>query len=226
MQTTSPQPTRRPTISTPLLVEVIAPLAAFYGLRALGADPLVALAAGAAITAANAVRRIVAERRIGGVQVFVLATMVISLLMALVSGNARILLVRNGWGTAALGIWILLSLFARRPFLYEAGRIALPPERVQTWERNWEVSEAFRLLLRSCSKFWGVAFLVDAALRVVMAATFPVDLVPLLDDVLLVVNIGAILLFQRFYGRRFLRRRGLRLEGVDLIDLRTGEQLR
>lgn len=226
MQTMSPQQGRKPTISTPLMIEVIAPLAAFYGLRALGANALVALAAGAVITAAGAVRRIITERRVGGVQVFVLSTMVVSLLIALVSGNARILLIRNGWGTAALGIWILLTLFARRPFLYEAGRIAMPPDRVQTWERNWEISEAFQLLLRSCSKFWGVAFLVDAALRVLMAATFPVDLVPLLDDVLLVVNIGAILLFQRLYGRRFLRQRGLRLQGVDLIDIRTGEQLR
>jgi hypothetical protein len=61
-----------------------------------------------------------------------------------------------------------------------------------------------------------VAFLADAALRVLMAATLPIDLVPLLDDALLVVTLAALVGHQRHYGRAYLRRHGLRMHGVHL----------
>ncbi len=53
----------------------------------------------------------------------------------------------------------------------------------------------------------------------VMAVTFPIDLVPLLDDVLLVVTLAAVVGFQRFYGRSALRRNGLRMRGVHVERL-------
>lgn len=56
-----------------------------------------------------------------------------------------------------------------------------------------------------------------AALRVGMALTLPIDLVPALHDVLITVTIAAILLIQRFYGRSFLRRHDLRPYGVKII---------
>jgi hypothetical protein len=52
---------------------------------------------------------------------------------------------------------------------------------------------------------WGVAFLLDAAARVVMASTLPVDLVPLLSTALLVVLLVVIVQASKAYGRRHLR---------------------
>jgi hypothetical protein len=66
---------------------------------------------------------------------------------------------------------------------------------------------------------WGGACLLDAGLRVLMAFTLPIDLVPALDNVLLVVTLGAILLFQRTYGRRYLRRHNLQLRGVQVSPI-------
>jgi hypothetical protein len=200
-----------------LLLHVVVPLALFYGLRWAGAHQFHALLAGAAIPAATAVRNLVARRRPGGVQLFLLGAMALTVAASFVTGSARVLLVRNAWGMAALGVWMLLTLLARRPFLYEATRVVLDEAGQRTWEGNWERHPAFRRLLWTISAVWGVACLVDAALRVAMAMTLPVDWVPALDDVLLAVTLVVLLLFQRVYGRAYLRRHGLRRDGVRLL---------
>ena len=150
-------------------------------------------------------------------QLFVLATMALTVLFAFVSGDARLLLVRNSWGTAALGAWALITLIGKRPFLLSTGAIAFPEDKAATWERNWTRYPAFRTLVRRCTASWGALFLLDAALRVGMALTLPIDLVPALDDALVAVTVAAILIVQRLYGRSFLRRHGLRLRGAEIV---------
>jgi len=92
-------------------------------------------------------------------------------------------------------------------------------DKQQQWETNWRDHPPFRHVLRVATAVWGAALLADAALRVVMAATLPVDAVPLLDDVLLIVTLAALLVFQRLFGRAYLRGHGLRLRGVELVRL-------
>ncbi|WP_314173356.1 VC0807 family protein [Streptomyces winkii] len=209
-----------------LLIGVIAPLALFYGLRWLGVNQFLALLAGAAIPVAEALHGLVVRRRIGGVPLFMLGTMGMSVAMSSVTGSARMLLIRNGWGMAALGVWMLCTLFFRRPFLYEAARVILDEDKQRVWEANWDRHPPFRRLLWTCSAFWGAACLIDASVRVGMAMTLPVDLVPVLDDVLLAVTLVVILLFQRFYGRSYLGRHGLRRQGVRISPLAGGEAAR
>ncbi|NLU71789.1 hypothetical protein HCC61_03665 [Streptomyces sp. HNM0575] len=198
---------------------MIAPLALFYGLRWAGANQFLALLAGAAIPAAEAVRGLLTRGRAGGLQLFMLGAMALTVAVSFVSGSPRVLLIRSAWGMAALGVWMLVTLVSRRPFLYEAARVVLDEPKQRTWEGNWERYPAFRRLLWMCSAFWGAACLVDASLRIVMAMTLPVDLVPVLDDVLLVVTFAVLLLFQRVYGRACLRRHGLRRDGVRLFPV-------
>ncbi|MYT27672.1 hypothetical protein GTY73_02230 [Streptomyces sp. SID8354] len=202
-----------------MLVHVVVPLALFYGLRWLGANQFLALLAGALIPVAGAVRGLVAERRIGGLQLFMLGTMGLTVAMSFVTGSPRLLLIRNGWGMAAIGVWMLCTLPFRRPFLYEATRIVVDEDRQRTLAANWERHPAFRRMLWICSAFWGAACLVDSAARVVMAMSLPVDLVPVLDDVVLGVTVLAILAFQRFFGRAYLRRNGLRSRGLEVTPL-------
>ncbi|MFI7034315.1 VC0807 family protein [Microbispora rosea] len=211
-------------LSRVLLVHLIVPLALFYGLRWLGVNQILALLVGAAIPATGAVRRIVTERRAGGLDVFTLGTMGLTVAMSFVTGSPRLLLIRNGWGMAAIGVWMLCTLLFRRPFLYEATRIVVDEDKRHTLEVNWERYPAFRRLLWICSAFWGLACLADTAVRVVMAMTLPIDLVPVLDDVLLAVTVLVILSFQRFFGRAFLRRNGLRSRGLLITPIPATEQ--
>lgn len=211
-------------VSRVLLIDVIAPLVVFYGLREMGVSQFLALLAGALIPLAGLVHGLVTEGRVSGVRLFVLGTMTLTVAMSLITGSPRVLLIRNAWGMAALGVWMLLTLFARRPFLYEAARVVFTEDRQRVWARNWDRYPPLRRLLWTLSACWGVACLADACLRVVMATTLPIDLVPILDDVLLVVTLATILLVQRAYGRPYLRRNGLRLRGADIVPIGTGDR--
>jgi hypothetical protein len=133
---------------------------------------------------------------------------------AFVTGSPRVMLIRDGWGMAALGVWILITLLTRRPFLYEAPRVVLVEEdKREVWQANRDRYPPFRRLLWVCSAFRGAACLADTALRVILAMTMPIDLVLVLDDVLLAATVAVILLFQRLYGRSFPRRGGWRRDG-------------
>ncbi|MGW0891359.1 VC0807 family protein [Saccharopolyspora sp. NPDC002578] len=200
-----------------MLYEFIGPLIVFYGARALGVDQLVALLLGSALSLAGAVQQIRVERRLSGVTIFVLATMLLTVGMSFVAGSPRVLLVRDAWGTAALGLWLLITLFFRRPFLYEGTRLVSDREQREAWAASWASSAPLRRLLRAGTAICGCAFLVDAALRVLMAIYLPIDVVPLLDDVLLVVTLLALVVALRKGGRAYLRGRGLRLDGPELV---------
>jgi len=205
----------------PVLVEVLAPLALFYGLRAAGVDQVLALLAGAAIPVVSGVRDLAARRPISGVRWFVLGVMATTVASSLISGSPRALLLRSAVMMAALGVFLLLSLRAPRPFLHAAAMTVLDEDKQRIWSRNWDTHPPFRRLLRLCSGLWAAACLVDAALRVVVTVTLAVDVVPAVDLVLLVVTLVVLVVVQRVVGRAFLRKHGLRLDGVELVPVRV-----
>jgi len=202
-----------------VLVDVLAPLALFYGLRAAGVDQLLALLAGAVIPVVTGLRAVAAGQRVGGVRWFVLGAMAVTVAGSFISGSPRALLLRGVVLMAALGVFLLVTVWARRPFLYEATRTVLDRDKQHTWCRNWDDHPPFRRLLRLCSALWAAACLLDAALRVVIVLALPVDAVPAAELVLLLVTLGALVLVQRFFGRAFLRRHGLRLDGVQITPV-------
>lgn len=200
--------------------DVLGPVAVFYLARIAGVDQTTALLLAAAVPVVRAARSFAAEGRVSGLTLFMLGAVALSAAMSLVTGDPRLLLVRAAWGTAALGLLLLATLFARRPLLCSAANQLFDADRSREWAENWDRYPAFRRVLWSCTAFWGVLFLLDAAGRVVMALTLPIDVVPLLDDVLLVVVVIALLAFQRVVGRRMLRNAGLRLQGTTITPLR------
>ncbi|MBF8185793.1 hypothetical protein ITP53_08565 [Nonomuraea sp. K274] len=206
-----------------LVFEFAGPLAIFYGLRAAGVNQWLALLCGSVLPAGRAVHGIVTERRVSGTTMFVLGAMALTVVMSFVTGSPRVLLIRDAWGSAALGLWALISLLGRRPFLYEGTRMFLDPGKQEIWASNWERFPEFRHALRAVTAVWGVAFLADTGVRVVMAMALPIDLVPLLDDVLLVVTLLVLVAFQRLYGRVCLRRHGLRIRGVEMSRIAEPE---
>jgi hypothetical protein len=157
---------------------------------------------------------VITERRVSGMNAFVLGAIALGFAMSFMTGEPRVLLVRAAWGTAAFGVVMPASLLAKRPLLYSMPLLVLPEDKKQVWAANWERYPAIRHALRGCTVIWGVLFLVDTAIRVGMALTLPIDLVPVLDDLLLVVLLVILVVVQRVYSRTIMRRAGLRINGV------------
>ncbi|MEV4217360.1 VC0807 family protein [Nonomuraea sp. NPDC049725] len=189
-----------------LVVFVVVPVAAFYGLRALGVSPWLALMAGAVVPAAVLAHKVIAGGRIDGLDRFTIATLALTGVSSLFSGDPRLLLLRDALTGAVAGGWALITAISSRPLALELTLQLGAPER----EAAWRTSPAYRGAIRTITALWGAGLLLDAAVSAVVTFTVPPDLVPLvrlsgLAFVAAAVTAGVI------HARRYHRRHGHRL---------------
>ncbi|QUH01012.1 hypothetical protein HUO13_09410 [Saccharopolyspora erythraea] len=189
------------------LADLVLPLVIYYGLRSAGIGEVPALLACAVVPVARVGYGLVARRRVDPVAVFVLAMVLVSLVLFLVSGSPRALLARDGWLMAACGAAALVTLW-RRPVVFTLGRMLLARSghSAADWDDRWRCSASFRRVWRVLTLAWGVALIVFAAVKVVMAYTLPVDVVPAVTTAMW---IGAVVLLN-VGSQLYLRLPGIR----------------
>lgn len=211
-----PRPPRsagRPALS--LLINLVAPIALYYGLRSAGASIYLALIVGAVAPALSTVVIAIKHRRVDGLAVAVLAMLAVSTGVSLIGGSPRFLLAKDSLLTAAWGAWFIVSLHTQRPLTFRFTRPLLEGRKVfdpvthtriaptpQSWDELWVSKPRFRRAWRVTTVIWGAAMLLDAAVRVIMAYTLPADLVPGLAGALWPVTFIALQVITNVY---FLR---------------------
>lgn len=171
-----------------LVLDVVGPLVVYYVLHGLGVDDLVALTASALPPLAHVVLAAIRDRRLPPVAVVALIALLASLASALVAGSPRELLTRDAWVSAPFGLWMFLTLWRGRPFCFTATQTFLP-RRAALMEHLWSTEAPFRRVWRSITATWGLVGVADSALRVVMAYSLPVPVVPALGAALGVVSV-------------------------------------
>lgn len=186
---TAAAPRRRGHPAATTLVDLGLPVGLYYGLRAAGVGVYLALLTSAAVPAAVAAFRLVRSRRVDGLALYVLITMLLGAVASALSGSPRTLLAREGWLVGLTGLWFIGSVWAGRPMAFRYSRPLLerrtgPPG--VSWDELWERLPRFRRIWRLTSVAWGAGLLADAAVRVAMAYTLPVDAVPALGTALYV----------------------------------------
>ncbi|MDR7302975.1 VC0807 family protein [Haloactinomyces albus] len=187
-----------------MLLDTAAPLALFYGLRWAGVNQWLALILSGALPVVTISYRLITERRLGLLAVFTLTILAAGTAIGFVTGDPRLLLARESYLTGLVGVWIILTLWFSRPFILSATLPLLPEKTARSWEHDWEHDPTFRRVMRIMTIAWGTAFLLDAAARIVMAYTLPIDLVPLLSVLLLVAMLLVIVQASKAYGRRLM----------------------
>jgi hypothetical protein len=201
---------RRPALG--LLIDLIAPIVLYYGLRSAGASIYLALIVGAVAPALSATINAFKHRRVDGLAVAVLAMLVVSTCVSLIGGSPRFLVAKDSLLTAAWGAWFIVSLHAQRPLTFRFTRPLLEGRKVfdpatrkraapttQSWDELWEQEPRFRRAWRVTTLIWGAAMGLDAALRVIMASTLPADLVPGLAGALWPVTFIALQVITNVY---------------------------
>lgn len=191
---------RRPSWLRPGLLwfafDLLAPTALLYVLLWRGSSLYMALLASGAVSAISALvsyRRGTAGQRFAP---YMLALALIGFGVDLVTGSDRFLLAKESVLTAMVGFWFLGSIWMARPLTYQFTRPLLEGRwgrrwglQGASWELLWEQEPHFRRIWRVSSAMWAVATLIDAALRVVMAYTLPVQSVPALQIGLMIVTL-------------------------------------
>jgi len=149
-------------------------LAAYYGLRALGASPYVALLGGTLTAGLRILYVWLRTRRFDGFAAFMLAEFGVGLGFALLSGDARFLVAKESFSTAVAGLIFLATCGFGRPMIWHAAARFQPHARAELG-RLWRESPGFRRRFRMLTIGWGAGMLAEAVARVVVAYTLPVD---------------------------------------------------
>ena len=200
----------RRVLARQLVLELLLPLAGYYGLRAAGVSTWLALTVGSALAVPWIVYGIIRKRRVDVTAAFTLTLLLVGALMSSVTGDPRVLLVRDSWIGALLGIWILGTLATQRPFIMTTSRAIVVAKigeaGADAWEARWIDDSDFRHHVRVLTAIWGVVFLGDAIVRVVLAYTLPLDAVPGVSTVQWVAVLACLLAFHtRYVGKNGLK---------------------
>jgi len=167
--TTAAKGGRLRSITMIVIFDVAAPLIAYNVLRSAGMTAVAALLLSGVFPALGVTIGVIRHQRLDAVGALVLAGIVMGTILGLVSHSARLLLVEGSVPTAVFGVACLVSLWAWQPLMFSFAREFTGPDTAKGREmtRLWQY-EGYRRIFRVITAVWGIAFLLEAALRVVI----------------------------------------------------------
>lgn len=181
------------------------PLIAYYGLHAFGADNWVALLAATIASGARTVWITVRQRRFNPFSALMLAVFGVGLLLAFVTGDPKLIILKDSAFTGVVGIAFLLSLVKGRPLTLEARR-AWSPKEAQEIDEVWRTNAAARHGYRVTSLVWGVSMLAEASLRAILIFLLPVSVMVALSTAMWVTTVVLLVFWTKSYAKRGERR--------------------
>ncbi|WET82870.1 hypothetical protein P3102_17515 [Amycolatopsis sp. QT-25] len=196
---------RNPTLSL-LLWDVALPLAVYYGLRLAGQNEQVSLLAGAVVAGARIAWVAVRERSFDGFAALLAGVLGAGLVLSLASGDAKFLLLKESFATATAAIVLLVSCFSRTPMVLVAVRAGSNAAKRTEIDRLGDEVPAFRRAFTRMSAVWGVALLLEAAVRVPLVYTLSADVMNALSVALLIAVIGGLSLWSVRYAEKIQKR--------------------
>lgn len=187
-----------------LIVDAALPAIAYQVLSRHGVSDLTALTAGAIFPAVNIMRKFVVTRRLDIIGAVVLTFIAIGTATSLLSGNVLFILIKESMITALFGLVCVSSLLWPRPLMFYFGRqfaAGEDPARLVWWNGLWDQRERFRTTLRMITTVWGVAFLIEAMVRVGFALTLTPGIVVMISPIMAIAVTVLLIIWTRNYAR-------------------------
>ena len=187
------------------------PLVAYSLLRSAGQSAVTALVLSGAFPAVGVIVSLIRHRRADTIGVLVLAGIAAGTVLGLLSGDPRLVLVEGSVPTAVFGFLCLGSLWARRPLIYRFAIefIGADTPKGRDFAPLWQYP-GFRHAFRLYTVVWGVAYLAEAAARVIIVETTSTSTALTVSKVMPYVVGAGIIAWMIAHGRR-ARREGERL---------------
>ncbi|MGW3209725.1 VC0807 family protein [Streptomyces sp. NPDC001135] len=193
-----------------IALNVAAPILTYNALRDHGWSEFAALLASGAWPVLDSAVHLAWRRRLDEFAVVTLVFLVITAVVSLVGPHsAGALLVKDSAVTGLFGLLCLATLPAPRPLMFYFGRkFATDGTAASTawWNGLWQF-EGFRRTTRTMTTVWGVAYCLEAVVRVALAFVLSTDTMVTLSPVLIYGVLGSLILWTVTYGKR-ARRRG------------------
>lgn len=192
-----------------IALNVAAPIITYNALRDQGWSEFAALLAGGAWPVLDSAVHLVWRRRLDEFAVVTLVFLVITAVVSLIgSHSTQALLVKDSAISGLFGLLCLATLLAPRPLMFYFGRkFATDGTAASTawWNDMWQF-EGFRSTTRTMTTVWGVAYCLEAVVRIALAYVMSTDTVVVLSPILMYGVLGALILWTTMYGKRSRRR--------------------
>ena len=207
-----------------VVFDIAGPLVAYSLLRSAGQSAVTALVLSGAFPALGVIASLIRHRRADTIGVLVLAGIAVGTVLGLVSGNPRIVLVEGSVPTAVFGLLCLGSLWARRPLIYRFAIefIGAGTPKGREFESLWQY-HGFRHAFRLYTIVWGVAYLAEAAARVIVVELTSTGTALTVSKVMPYVVAAALIAWMTAYGRH-ARREGERLAAEAQAEAQAAAQ--
>ncbi|KUL37100.1 hypothetical protein ADL22_22750 [Streptomyces sp. NRRL F-4489] len=179
----------------PLVVDAGIPMALYYVLSSgFGLGDVAALAWSSVVPAVRTVWGLVRERTVNGLALLMLAVNAVGLATSTMTGDARLMMVKDSAFSSVTGIALLLSLRSRKPLMSAALKPWLTkggPAAEAAWDRLRERGGRFRALERRFTAIWGGLLLTECVVKAACVYVLPVHVMVWLGTVLTLVAILA-----------------------------------
>ncbi len=205
--------------------DIGAPLAAYNLFRSAGLSAVMALILSGVFPAIGVAVRAVMHRRVDAVGAVVLAGIVVGSVVGLITHNARMVLLEGSVPTAVFGLACLGSLRTRRPLIFSIALEFNGPEtdKGREFTSLWR-HEEFRHLFRVITAVWGVGFLIEAVVRVVIVYNTSTSTALALSKVTPFIWAGILMVWTFGYGAYHKKKGERRMTAVGAdADQRSAE---
>jgi hypothetical protein len=161
-----------------LIIDIACPYVAYQYLRhqAPHLSPSGALLLSGIFPVLNNLYRLVRTRTIDVIGIVILVGIVIAAASAFLTGDPKVLLIRESFVTGALAVVCLVSLLCPRPLLFFIGRdfsTGHNPERLAEFNALWQ-RPAARRVFRVMTVVWGLGWLGEFLLKVLLVLTLTI----------------------------------------------------
>ncbi|MEU0874808.1 VC0807 family protein [Nocardia brasiliensis] len=180
----------------PIARDIAVPVGAYFVMHRLGYSDFAGLLAGTVLSGAMVLVEAIRHRRLELFSAILLSVFTFGLVTSLISGDPRMMIVKDSAGTLLIGLAFLISALVGKPLTYLAARkaaVAGGPARVAALEAVYRDNAAKRRMFAMLAVLWGAGLVAEAMIRVVLAYRLPVPTMAWLSPVLMVAVIVPLL---------------------------------
>nr|WP_281497450.1 VC0807 family protein [Ornithinimicrobium sp. F0845] len=160
-----------------LVLDVGLGLLAYWVVVSAGWGVTTALVVAGAVAVLRAAWATVRRGTLDPTLALIVLTFLLTLALSLVSGDARVLLLKGSAGLALFGLVAAGSLVWGRPLLFSIVRRFVAPGESgrREWEELWQGSSPFRWLYHRLTLVWAVTYLLAAGAHAAAVLALPVE---------------------------------------------------
>jgi hypothetical protein len=207
-----------------VIFDVAGPLAIYSLLRSNGMSAVPALLISGALPAVGVAIGGIRHHRLDVVGALVLAGIAVGVVLGLVTHSTRLILAEGSVPTGVIAIAFLGSLWARRPLMlsfaleFIGHDTALGQEMTRLWQYH-----GYRRVWRVITIVWGIGFLLEAAMRVIIIYNASTGTALLSSKITPFLFVAVLFAWTYGYGAQ-QRKKGERMGVVGSLATREGNE--